>query len=87
MTQLNLGENFYDSSSSDDSHIDLQESSEEIEEEDENECVGCGETYLSTSKKNDWLQCVHCACWFHEGCSKYENLCDRCGKVITKKRT
>jgi hypothetical protein len=81
MTQLNLGENFYDSSSSDDSHIDLQESSEEIEEEDENECVGCG------AVADDWLQCVHCACWFHEGCSKYENLCDRCGKVITKKRT
>lgn len=50
------------------------------------ECAGCGEKYSQTKKKEDWVQCLHCSAWFHEGCSKYTNLCDLCGKILSKKR-
>lgn len=76
------------SSSSDDSSIDIQnaDSSDDLEDEDNTECSGCGENYQETKKDEDWIHCVHCSAWFHEHCSKYLNLCDRCGKVLAKRR-
>ena len=46
---------------------------------DENQCVGCGEMYTKTMKKEDWIKCVKCMRWLHEGCSRFENECDHCG--------
>lgn len=47
---------------------------------EENDCVFCGENYNETTKQDDWIQCVSCLRWAHEGCTRYENMCDVCGK-------
>lgn len=74
-------------SCSSDSEIDnlsmtgMFEDEEEYEDDwDENECVGCGESYNETKKKEDWLQCITCSRWLHEGCTRFEEKCDYCGK-------
>ncbi|KAL3272722.1 hypothetical protein HHI36_014184 [Cryptolaemus montrouzieri] len=54
-------------------------------ESDEECCVGCGEHYRETKNTNDWIQCLYCKKWYNEYCGKYENLCDLCGKVFSKK--
>nr|CAI5838031.1 unnamed protein product [Callosobruchus analis] len=46
----------------------------------ENECVGCGEDYKKTVSREDWLQCVGCHRWLHEGCTSFTNHCLRCGR-------
>ena len=51
------------------------------------ECAGCGEKYSETTRKDDWVKCIHCEQWFHDGCSKFVNFCDPCGRVATKKKT
>jgi hypothetical protein len=66
--------------------MDTKDSSSELEEHDETECAGCMEKYQCTSKQEDWIKCMHCSSWFHEHCSKYLNLCDRCEKFLAKKR-
>lgn len=75
-----------ESSDSDSESPVLQESDTSVEEWDENECVGCGENYFETTKKDDWLKCVDCSRWLHNGCSKFENFCDLCGKLRKKRR-
>lgn len=78
----------YDESSSDENDADFvsQESDDSLEDDDSAECVGCGEQYLLTSKKDDWVQCVNCEKWFHDGCSKFVNLCHTCGRVLALKK-
>nr|CAI5839177.1 unnamed protein product [Callosobruchus analis] len=46
----------------------------------ENECVGCGEDYKKTVSREDWLQCVGCHRWLHDGCTSFTNRCLRCGR-------
>ena len=70
------------SSSSDDDQSIKYDDSDYVEEYDENECVGCGENYNETQREDDWIQCIMCERWLHEGCSKYENVCDLSGKVF-----
>lgn len=43
-------------------------------------CVGCGDNYFSTIRKEDWIQCLTCSFWVHEDCTSYENYCQKCGK-------
>lgn len=45
----------------------------------ENECTGCGKNYNDTKKQEDWLKCVACSRWFHEGCSQFADKCDYYG--------
>lgn len=53
--------------------------------EDESDiCVGCGENYNQTKKKDDWIQCTTCSRWMHEGCTKFVDACDYCGKKAKK---
>ncbi|KAK9738147.1 hypothetical protein QE152_g10108 [Popillia japonica] len=73
-----------ESSDSDNESLVLQESDTSAEEWDENECLGCGENYFETTKNDEWIKCVNCSRWFHNGCSKFEIFCDLCGKL--KKR-
>nr|CAI5827756.1 unnamed protein product [Callosobruchus analis] len=47
-------------------------------------CVGCGELYNCTKKDVDWIKCINCQLWLHEDCSKYESMCDVCGKKQDK---
>lgn len=61
-------------------YIRKPSSESEIEDFGENECVGCGEDYENTTKKDDWIRCVRCELWLHEFCTKYVDLCHRCGK-------
>lgn len=51
--------------------------------DDESEmCVGCGEEYRNTKKGEDWIKCINCGRWMHEGCTKYVSFCDSCGKTL-----
>ncbi|KAK4883369.1 hypothetical protein RN001_006688 [Aquatica leii] len=80
-----------DSSSSDElddvqMHLDDSDSSNlDTFSKNLDECRGCGEEYQHTTKKEDWIQCMHCKGWFHEGCSGYENICEKCGRFLSKK--
>nr|CAI5824539.1 unnamed protein product [Callosobruchus analis] len=47
-------------------------------------CVGCGELYNCTKKDVDWIKCISCQLWLHEDYSKYESMCDVCGKKQDK---
>lgn len=78
-----LKEDYSDDSNSE-SEIILQDSESGDEEWDENDCAGCGENYSVTRKKDDWFQCTRCDRWSHEGCMKYSQMCDRCGKTASK---
>jgi hypothetical protein len=75
------------STSSDDASCDLSlnDSTDECEN-DETTCIGCGEEYHQTKKKEDWIQCIHCKRWMHESCSKFENICELCAKILLKKK-
>ncbi|KAB0802552.1 hypothetical protein PPYR_04738 [Photinus pyralis] len=55
-------------------------------EEDDAQCVSCAEAYSVTSESEDWIQCLQCNMWLHEGCTKYENVCDICGKKVYRKK-
>lgn len=63
----------------------LEDSGDSPLEEEEAECLGCGEPYSSTSKKEDWIECLHCKKWFHESCSNFVNICNGCSKILNKK--
>lgn len=69
-----------------DESVPYEEEDNEVSDEDDTECTGCGEKYRNTTRPDDWIQCLHCKKWTHEGCSKYQNLCDLCGKVFAMKR-
>lgn len=65
----------------------LSESSEDAEnqasviyEDESSICVGCKEEYSQTKKKEDWIECTTCKRWLHEGCTKFLNMCNICGK-------
>ncbi|KAK4873794.1 hypothetical protein RN001_013154 [Aquatica leii] len=60
----------------------LDDSKDTIEED--NECTGCRKDYYKTTKTDDWIKCRVCERWIHEGCSKYTDLCDLCGKHSRK---
>ncbi|XP_074033050.1 uncharacterized protein isoform X1 [Leptinotarsa decemlineata] len=84
-----LSRKLVEASSSEDSDTNISlsdHSSDDIDENDNAEYAGCGEPYTTTKKQDDWIQCVHCTEWFHEGYSKYINLCHGCGKVLSKTR-
>lgn len=83
---VNKKMNNEDSSDTCDEAPVLNDSDESIEQWDENECAGCGENYLQTTSKDSWMQCIKCRRWLHDGCSKYDNYCDMCGKVKSKKK-
>lgn len=80
--------NVVDESSSEENVSDFvsQESDDSPEDDNSAECIGCGEQYCSTSKQDDWVKCVNCEKWFHDGCSKFVNLCHSCGKVLALKK-
>lgn len=67
-----------DSSASDEEAMALD--SDTASESLEYECVGCGEIYEQTKSKEDWIECVVCRRWLHEGCTSFSNMCLRCGK-------
>lgn len=69
-----------------DIEVQYEEESDALSEVDESECVGCGESYNNTRKKEDWLQCIICQNWFHENCSSYLNTCQNCGKTAFRKK-
>lgn len=58
--------------------------SEDSDEGYENECAGCGEDYFKTKKTEDWIKCLRCGRWMHDGCTKYTDMCDLCGKHAKK---
>lgn len=68
-------------SCSDVSYFDNEES-----EEVNTKCIGCGENYTETKRKDDWIQCLHCKKWLHDGCTIYNNICDICAKVLCIKK-
>lgn len=55
-------------------------------EDESNKCVSCGEEYDKTTKSDDWIKCINCLGWLHEGCTKFVNVCDVCGKMLYKKK-
>lgn len=71
-------------SSSEEDGFSIHDSSSDIDMEnvDENVCKGCGEDYNFTKKGEDWIQCIHCHAWLHEGCTKYLNIGQPCGKML-----
>lgn len=73
------------SSSSSEAEVPLQDDSCDDFDQDEEECVGCGEDYNLTILKCDWIKCVRCHRWLHENCTNFTDVCNRCGKAITKK--
>lgn len=74
------------SSSNDDAEAVFAESSDSPEEFNENECVGCGEDYNSTTKAADWIKCIRCNFWLHETCTTFDDHCQNCGKMELKAR-
>lgn len=81
---INKGKETSDSSDSS-NEIQYKEDSSDGLYEEEEECVGCGESYSKTDKTCDWIQCVRCKRWLHESCTSYVDVCHRCGKAIIKK--
>lgn len=73
------------SESEEDCPIDDSEEGEDLEDF-ENECVGCNEDYRKTKKKEDWIQCIICKRWLHEGCTSFESICQVCGTNVSKKK-
>ncbi|KAI4460649.1 hypothetical protein MML48_5g00008303 [Holotrichia oblita] len=55
-------------------------SSEEISDEDANQCTECGENYYQTKFTADWIQCTNCLRWLHESCTMYPSLCSMYGR-------
>lgn len=49
-----------------------------------NVCVGCEENYDLTLEKVDWIQCIRCKRWLHETCTSFVDVCQTCGKIISK---
>lgn len=76
-------ERIYESSddAEDESEIIYDDSSTYEDESDL--CVGCREEYSKTKKTEDWIQCIICQRWLHEGCTKFKDFCDFCGKKKT----
>lgn len=75
------------SSSSAEEDLSLNGSSDDENISDyENECVGCGEDYRKTKKAEDWIKCLICGRWLHEGCTPFLNLCVQCSKHAMKKK-
>lgn len=70
-------------SSEDEEEPILCDSDADTENEQDN-CVGCGENYYTTQLIEDWLQCVICSLWVHENCTEFDNMCCKCGQM--KKR-
>ncbi|CAH1989114.1 unnamed protein product [Acanthoscelides obtectus] len=65
-------------SSSSEEEIIYDDSSEY--EDETSKCGGSGDFYSTTTKMDDWIQCVTCCRWVHEGCPRFDNFCDACGK-------
>lgn len=78
----------HDSSSTESEAIILDDSSNGGEHisDVENECIGCMEDYRQTKKKDDWIKCILCLRWLHEGCTSYIDVCQKCGADATKKK-
>ncbi|KAG5871854.1 hypothetical protein JTB14_019370 [Gonioctena quinquepunctata] len=68
-----------DSSSESDQSLELDDS-EDSDGNDEKTCVGCGEIYELTTGTEDWMDCVVCQRWIHEGCTMFSDRCRRCGR-------
>lgn len=67
------------SSSEDETELILENDDSCDDAHEENNCVGCGENYFTTSSTEDWIQCVTCRLWVHEDCTCFENYCQKCG--------
>ncbi|KAK4887242.1 hypothetical protein RN001_003513 [Aquatica leii] len=79
----------HDSTSSEsDEYVILDDSSsgEENFDDIEYQRVGCLEDYCLTKSKDNWLQCIFCSRWLHEGCTTYTNTCQPCGAAPTMKK-
>ncbi|XP_074037487.1 uncharacterized protein [Leptinotarsa decemlineata] len=46
------------------------------DDQEENNCAGCGENYFVTSRKEDWITCCF---WVHEDSTSFNNYCQKCG--------
>ncbi|KAK9693555.1 hypothetical protein QE152_g34119 [Popillia japonica] len=66
--------------------LDDSYSGQETLDDLENQCVGCLEDYRLTKKKEDWLRCIMCSRWLHEGCTSYINTCQLCGAAPIMKK-
>ena len=40
-------------------------------EEEDSECIVCGEFYSNSRAGEDWIQCSRCAKWAHELCAHF----------------
>lgn len=69
-----------------DVEMEINDSINNLKNQDDTKCAGCEENYRCTTKTEDWFQCIHCFSWFHKYCSSYVNICDRCGIVLIIKR-
>lgn len=47
----------------------------------EDRCIECGEYYSETKRHDDWIECIYCFEWLHEGCTDFPNACNTCGEV------
>jgi len=73
-------------STDEDLDISIHDSSSDMETNNDATCTGCGEEYTKTTKTDDWIQCIHCQQWLHDGCTKYQNTCELCVKLLIKKK-
>ncbi|CAH1114934.1 unnamed protein product [Psylliodes chrysocephalus] len=68
MKNNNITKKLRVSSSDSDVTVDLQtDSPNSIYDNDDQ--TECGEIYITTTSQEDWLQCVSCHRWLHEGCT------------------
>lgn len=70
-----------DNDSNSDEHTDTEmvlESDSGNDEDEGDNCVGCGENYFHTKLVEDWIQCKVCRLWCHENCTAYDDCCSKC---------
>lgn len=70
-----------ESSEEDIEKISLRDESDGSEDFQLDNCVGCGEEYSKTKKRNEWIRCRMCRRWFHDCCSNFIEKCNECGKL------
>ncbi|CAH1111262.1 unnamed protein product [Psylliodes chrysocephalus] len=60
----------FDTESEEEEEVVLNDEEETENDLDyENKCAGCKEDYRITKEKEDWIRCLICSRWLHEGCT------------------
>lgn len=75
----------YSDTEDEDEPVLLESGDSSAEEDDINNCVGCGENYYQTKLIEDWIQCIVCKRWVHENCTEFDDKCHPCGNIIKEK--